>query len=509
MVCNGPVIVSGCFPDILAFLLVGGHRSDFKIALVRWDCRLVQYQVIPDGGIEDADNDQSWRQTMLSLLGRQQNFCDHIPRRAFLQIGGLALGGLSLPQILRAEASGDVHNSHKAVIMIYLTGGPPHQDMFDLKPNAPDNIRGEFDPIATNLPGVQITEHMPRLSRMMDKVVTIRSLVGSNGSHSSFQCVTGRHSANQPQGGWPGIGSILSKLEGPVDSSVPPAVNLFMKMAHKPYNHPGPGFLGSAHKAVQPEGEMVADMVLNGVSLDRLDDRKQLLSSLSSLRRRLDVTASVGGLDPFTERALGVLASSKLAEALDLSKEDPKVRESYGKDDPKALSYGNLGYQAIMSKFLLARRVVEAGARCVTVTFADFDWHGGNFSNGKKVLPLLDQGLTALINDLERRGLQDDVTLVVWGEFGRTPKINKNAGRDHWSRVACALLAGGGIRTGQVIGATNKYAEEPVDRPVHFQEVFATIYRNLGIDVEKATIDDLNGRPRFLVDGYLPIPELI
>ena len=182
----------------------------------------------------------------------------------------------SLPQLLETEAASGSGSSHKSVIMIYLTGGPPHQDMFDLKPEAPADIRGEFRPIATNLPGVQISEHMPRLAAMMDQVVPIRTLVGSDGRHSSFQCVTGHRFGNQPQGGWPGVGSVLSKLQGPVDPSVPPAVNLFMQMAHKPYNHPGSGFLGNAHSAFQPDGDVLANMKLNGVSLDRLGDRRRL-----------------------------------------------------------------------------------------------------------------------------------------------------------------------------------------------------------------------------------------
>ncbi|MFN0195429.1 MAG: DUF1501 domain-containing protein [Planctomycetaceae bacterium] len=447
---------------------------------------------------------------MLNFLGQRQQFCDRIPRREFLQVGGLAMGGLSLPQILRAESDSGIRNAHKAVIMIYLPGGPPHQDMFDLKPDAPDNIRGEFQPISTNLPGVQISEHMPRLAQMMHKVVPIRTVVGFDGSHSSFQCITGRNFGNQPQGGWPGIGSIVSKLQGPIDRSVPADVNLFMKMEHKPYNHPGSGFLGSAYHAFQPDGEVMSNMVLSGISVDRLDDRKKLLSGLNGFRRQVDSAAASQALDPFTEQALGVLTSSKLVDALNLDKEDPKVRDSYGQDDPKALPYGHAGYQCIMSKFLLARRVIEAGARVVTVTFADFDWHGSNFIFGRKVLPLLDQGVAALINDLEQRGMIDDVTVVVWGEFGRTPKINASAGRDHWPQVACALLAGGGMKTGQVIGTTNKYAEEPIDRPVHLQEVFATIYHNMGIDLATATITDLNGRPRYLVDdGHHALPELV
>ncbi|MFP6671197.1 MAG: DUF1501 domain-containing protein, partial [Pirellulaceae bacterium] len=178
------------------------------------------------------------------------------------------------------------------------------------------------------------------------------------------------------------------------------------------------------------------------------------------------------------------------------------------KDDPNVLPYSSKGYQAILSKFLMARRLVEAGARCVTVAYADFDWHGSNFAHARKVVPLLDQGLTALVQDLHERGLQDDVTVVVWGEFGRTPKINKSAGRDHWSKVACGLLAGGGMQGGQVIGTTNRYAEEPIDRPVHFQEVFATLYQNLGIDPTRTTLTDLTGRPRYLMDDFRPLPEV-
>jgi hypothetical protein len=448
---------------------------------------------------------------MLTLSGQKRfQQCDGVSRRSFLQVGGLAFGGLTLPELLRAEAASAHPQKHKSVIMIYLTGGPPHQDMVDLKPNAPADIRGEFHPIATNLPGVQISELMPRLAQRMDKLATIRTVVGSDGRHSSFQCVTGRRFANQPNGGWPGFESIVSKLHGPAHPSVPPGVNLFMKMAHLPYNHPGSGFLGAAHQAFQPQGESRANMTLNGVTIDRLSQRRDLLSGFDQFRRSVDRQREAASLDPFTEQALNVLTSSRLADALDLEKEDPKIRASYGKDDPTALSYGHLGYQAIMSKFLLARRLVQAGARCVTVTYADFDWHGANFANGRKVIPLLDQGLSALIDDLKRHGLDEDTTIVVWGEFGRTPKINANAGRDHWAKNTFALLSGGGMPLGQVIGTTNKFAEEPVDRPVHFQEIFATIYRNLGIDVEQTTVTDLNGRPRYLVDaGHRPLPELL
>lgn len=445
---------------------------------------------------------------MLTISGKSVRLCDRLPRREFLAAGSLAVGGLTLPGLLRAEAQAGVRSSHKSVIMIYLTGGPPHQDMVDLKPDAPTEIRGEFRPIATNVPGIQISELMPRVAGMMDKFAIIRSLVGAEERHSSFQCVTGRMFRSQPQGGWPEIGSVLSKLQGPVDPSVPPAIDLSMKMEHQPYNLPGPGFLGMSHAPFKPSGDAMDDMVLQGVNLDRLTDRGSLLASLDRFRRQADQKASQLAADGFTERALGILSSSRLVEALDLSREEPHIRERYGKDDPNCLPYSKAGYQAHMSKFLAARRLVEAGARCVTIAFADFDWHGANFTNGRKVIPLLDQGLAALVSDLHERGLDRDVSVVVWGEFGRTPKINANAGRDHWPRVTFAMLAGGGMTTGQVIGETNRLAEEPISRPIHFNDVFATLYHNLGIDTARTTIADHNGRPQYVSETHEPIREL-
>jgi len=446
---------------------------------------------------------------MLTIYGGRHRLCDSLTRRDFLSIGSLTCGGLSLADVLRAEDAQPRRQSHKSVIMIYLTGGPPHQDMLDLKPDAPQEIRGEFSPIDTCVPGIQISELMPRVAQMMDKFVSLRTLVGSDGRHSSFQCVTGDRFASQPPGGSPELGSILSRLHGTVDTAIPPAIDLSMKMEHLPYNLPGPGFLGSAHAPFRPSGPARDDMILQGISVDRFDNRRQLLDGFNAARRRLDRSAYPRQADVFTRQALDVLTSSRLADALNLELEDPRIRARYGKDDPKVLPYSSKGYQAIVSKFLLARRLVEAGARCVTVSYADFDWHGSNFTHARKVVPLLDQGLSALVQDLHERGLEQDVTVVVWGEFGRTPKINKSAGRDHWSRVACGLLAGGGMATGQQIGKTNRLAEEPVDRPVHFREVFATLYRNLGIDPQRTTLTDLGGRPRYLLDDHRPIPELV
>ena len=448
---------------------------------------------------------------MLRIEGGSVRLCDGIPRRSFLQVGGLALGGLSLPQILRAEQRSASPSRHKAAIMIFLAGGPPHQDMFDLKPDAPREVRGEFDPIATSVPGVQISELMPRVASMMNKFAVIRTLVGAEGRHDSFECCTGHHfRGNQPQGGWPAMGSALSRLHGPVDPSVPPYVDLSHKMAHDPWNIKGPGFLGTGHAPFRADGESMQDMTLSDEASSRFNGRARLLAQLDRFRRAADAQLEANLYDSFTEQALGVLSSSRLAAALDLEQEDPEVRARYGQDDPDVLGYSHdKGYQGIMSRFLQARRLVEAGARCVTCSFAHFDWHGNNFRSARKVVPLLDQGVAALVEDLHERGLDKDVTVLVWGEFGRTPKINERAGRDHWPRVHGALLAGGGMRTGQVVGATNRLAEEPADRPVHMQEVFATVYRNLGIDVAQVTIPDHNGRPQYLVERHDVIGELV
>lgn len=451
---------------------------------------------------------------MLSILGPAGRYCDGVSRRSFLKIGGLALGGISLADILRAEERQGATSSHKSVIMIFLSGGPPHQDMVDLKPEAPAEIRGEFRPIHTNVPGIEICEHLPRLAAMTDKLAIIRSLVGSEGRHAAFQCVTGRSVSAQPQGGWPSLGSYVSKLQGPTRPEMPAFVGLSPKMITTTWADPGqPGFLGVAHAPFRPTSdEGRADMILNGVTLDRLGDRKSLLDRFDRFRRDADSSGVMDGLDSINRQAFGILTSSRLAEALDLDREDPQLRDRYGRGSDKPAGYGDAG-PLLNDYFLTARRLVEAGARCVTLAYGRWDWHGQphgtTFDNAREHLPMLDIGLSALIEDLHDRGLDKDVSVIVWGEFGRTPKINPMGGRDHWPPVACALLSGGGMRTGQVIGSTNRLGEVAQDRPVDFQEVFATLYRNLGLDVGTTTVRDLSGRPQYLVDQAAPIRELI
>ncbi len=447
---------------------------------------------------------------MLTIFGERHRhpFCDGLTRRSFLRIGGLALGGLTLPQILQAETQSGRRNPHKAVIQVFLPGGPPHQDMFDMKMDAPAEIRGEFKPINTNVPGIEICEHFPRMAAMMDKFTILRSIVGATGDHYAFQCHTGRPHQRQPQGGWPSMGSTLSKLMGAGERSVPAYVGLAPPMGHKPWADNGtPGFLGVAHAPFKPNAEGRGDMVLNGVTLERLGDRKTLLASFDRFRREADTSGMMDGIDTFNQQALGVLTSSRLLEALDISKEDSKTIERYGKGDPKNRDDGG---PKLMEQMLMARRLVEAGVRCVTLAFSRWDWHGQTFQAGRQDMPLLDQGVTALVEDLHNRGMDRDVPVVIWGEFGRTPQINKDAGRDHWPAVNCALLACGGFRTGQIVGSTDKHAAYVKDRPITFGEVHATIYHSLGIDPHVTTVNDLTGRPQHLVDGGVgPLKELV
>jgi hypothetical protein len=445
---------------------------------------------------------------MLTIGGKAQGgFCDGVTRRDFLRIGGLALGGLSLPRLLQAEARAGVGISHKAVIMVFLPGGPPHQDMVDLKMDAPAEIRGEFKPIPTTVPGIDICEHMPRLAAMMDKLAIIRTIVGARGEHAAVQCLTGYSEAeSQQQGGRPSLGSILSKLHGAVNPAIPPFVGLSPAMGHRPWADPGsPGYLGISHAPFTPNGAELATMTLRGTSLDRFGDRRALLRSFDGLRREADATGAIEGSDTFTQRAFEILTSSALVNALDVTREDPRLRAKYGYGDMKNVDDGG---PCCNDQFLMARRLVEAGARCVTIGFGRWDYHNDNFGQCRQRLPKLDAALSALIEDLHQRGLDKDVSVVAWGEFGRTPKVNGAAGRDHWPSVSCAILACGGMKTGQVIGTTNRLGEVPKDRPVTFQNVFATLYQNLGID-PATTVPNHSGRPMYLLDEFTPVRELV
>jgi len=454
---------------------------------------------------------------MLSLLHQAapaERLCNGLRRRDFLQMGSLALGGLTLRELLAAEAQAGTKNSHKAVIMVYLVGGPPHQDLWDLKPNAPSEIAGPMRPTATNVPGIEICDLLPQLAQRTDRLTLIRSIADSQADHDAYQCYTGRRPGKTaPGGGWPQFGSAVARVLGPVDRSVPAFGSLCYTCTHPPYNEPGPGFLGIGQLPFQSRGPTRDDMVLRGITADRLGERRTLLASVDRIRRDIEQAHRLTGMDAITAQALDILTSSRLADALDLSKEDPKVVARYGTGDEKVYIDEN-GAPRVPQSFLLARRLVEAGCRVVTLNYSKWDWHGGPyykpiFEREKEDFPIFDNALAALLDDLRDRGLDQDVSVIVWGEFGRTPVISKIVGRDHWPRVNSALLAGGGMRTGQVLGATDRLGGEPVERPVTFGEIFATLYRNLGIDTESVTLTDLNGRPQYLVEGQArPLPEL-
>jgi len=460
---------------------------------------------------------------MLDILARPDRdifrgngFCDGLTRRGFLKVGGLAAGGLSLTQLLALEDRPGTGSNHKAVINVYLPGGISHLDTFDLKPDAPSEVRGEFRPIKTNVPGIEICEMFPRLAKVADKFAIVRSLADSDGRHDCYQCMTGRRAGdkNAPPGGWPAFGAWVSKVQGAA-GALPAHLSLMYPTGNRTWGEPGGGgFIGTEHGPMQlvakDPNAKAQNLTLQGIGLERLRDRDRLRGALDTFRREADTLGNMRGLDRFNQQALDILSNSGMVDALDLSKEDPKIAARYGKDDPK---YQRDGAPRMIRNFLIARRLVEAGARVVSLNYSRWDWHGGdglNFPRSRQEMPQLDMGLAALITDLHERGLDRDVSVVVWGEFGRTPKINKNNSRDHWPKANFCLLAGGGMNTGQVIGATDRIGGEPTERPVTFQEVFATLYHNLGIDLASATVQDVNGRPHYLVDpGTEPIRELI
>ena len=423
----------------------------------------------------------------INFAGREK-YCDGVSRRSFMALGALGVGGLTLSDLYRAEAAAPGGSSHKAVINIHLGGGPSHQDMWDLKPDAPSEYRGEFNPIKTNVPGLDICEHYPKLAKMADKFAVIRTLVGSNAGHSNDQTHTGYNRKSMVNiGGRPSIGSVVARLRGATPSGAPPFVS---------YNGGSFGYLGPIYKAFSPNEAKNVLRLQRGLTVDRLSERTTLLAELDTIRRDIDASGQLEALDSYTLRAFEMVTSGKVADALDLKQEKPEIVEKYGK------SSANL---------LVARRLIQAGVRVITMNgpWGGWDTHSNNFVTLRKNLPKMDQGLSALIWDLQRCDMFSDVSIVVWGEFGRTPRVNAKAGRDHWPRLAGAFLAGGNMRTGQAVGVSNRKAEHAKDRPVDYQEVLATLYHNLGIDTAATTITDPSGRPQYLLDYREPIRELI
>ncbi|MGE3804483.1 MAG: DUF1501 domain-containing protein, partial [Gemmataceae bacterium] len=434
-----------------------------------------------------------------------KGYCDGLSRRDFLKVGALGVGaGLSLPELLRLKAQGAVRpeTGNKSVIMICLSGGPSHMDMYDLKPAAPAEFRGEFKPIASNVPGMDLCELFPLQAKVADRFAIIRNMHFKQQGHTPPELLTGFVREDRPD-----IGAVVSKLrqEAGIMGKLPPYVSLgiqdytaFLGNAHKPFEATGRG---------GQKGQSLA--LVKGVTADQLQDRRQLLKTFDSIHRSVDdARGSVAGMDAFHAQALEMISSPQARDAFDVDKEDPRVRDKYGKN----------------KKLLLARRLVEAGVPVVTTTFYNpdpvpqgcnphWDHHDHIYKCLRPLLPHLDQGLYALFSDIYERGLDKDVVVVVWGEMGRTPRLGTQkgttAGRDHWPQSGFALMSGGGLRTGQVVGATDPRGENPKGFFYTPQNVLATVYRVLGYDPDHTSVPDLQGRPVHLLDDSTPIKELI
>jgi hypothetical protein len=407
-------------------------------------------------------------------------------RRDVLQVGGLSLAGVLLSDVLRMQA-GAAPGRGKSVIMIWLRGGASHIDSFDMKPDAPAEIRGEFRPISTNVPGIHICEHMPLLAGDMDKLAIVRGIKSNDlGDHTPHYIITG----SPDRGKRPAFGSIVSHLRA-ASSQLPPYVSLMYKPPGL-YDNEAPLYLGEAHRPFVPRAEGIENLRLaKGVSLERLGGRRALLSHFDGLGRRLD-RRGAGDADPFTRRALEMITSSQARDAFDVSRESPATYERYGK---------------YCEHFLIARRLVEAGVSVVTLKVGDWDTHEKNFKEMREQLPQLDRGFHALVSDLHERGLDKDVAVVLWGEFGRAPRISRGDGRDHWPEAGAAVLAGGGFNVGQTIGETDSQGGRAKTRAYTPANIMSNLYRHLGID-PSMTILDHNRRPMYLLDDRELVTEL-
>jgi hypothetical protein len=430
---------------------------------------------------------------MLTLVGEQNRLCDRVSRRAFLKIG--ALGGLTLADVLRLEAEQPAaHANSKSVILIFLEGGASHLDTYDLKPDAPAEYRGEFRPIRTSVSGFDMCELMPRQAQIAQLLSVLRGVRAASPDHVYDEVFTA-FPRGTPR---PAFGSLVSRFSRAPACGLPAYVGL-----SRPLPVERPLYAGAAHAPFRPREEAVADLGRN-VPLPRLQDRKALLHGFDTLRRDLD-DGAMAAMDQHTARAFDILTADKIRQAFDLAQEPDKVRARYPAGVYTPYSRPST-WDA--SSLLLARRLVERGVRVVTLWLGSWDQHGHLFRSMDEMLPLLDRSIYALVTDLRERGLDQEVAVVVMGEFGRTPRINGNAGRDHWNEAGCVLLAGGGLRMGQVIGTTDSRGERSRSQPICYQNIFATLYHVLGIDPGQ-TLPDMGGRPLPLLDDRAPIAELV
>ncbi len=444
---------------------------------------------------------------------------EQVNRRAFVHAGMLGAGGLSLSQLLRNDARGAVGGGaagrQTSVIILWMRGGPSHIDMWDPKPDAPEEFRGEFGTIDTNVPGIQLTDMLPQSAKIMDKWSIVRSLHHHDAGHSTGDqiCFTGYNSGPNPdENVHPSCGSIVAEQLGHLRRDLPAYV-----MIPKMVPGTGSAYLGVSYKPfetgadpAQPGPFKVQNFALaEGLTVDRLGDRRNLLGSLDRVRRELDNRGHMEALDEFGQKAWDILCSPAAQRAFDLDAEPAAIRERYGfmpAFDPGASN--RCGAPAWSQRMLLARRLVEAGVRLVTVDLRWWDTHVQGFDSLRRgFLPRWDQAYTALINDLEERGLLDSTLVVAWGEFGRTPRVNKDAGRDHYPNVFSAALAGGRIHGGRVLGASDSHGAFPKDNPKPPHDVLATIYQHLGVDTKKSYRMP-SGRPIVVLPKGEPLKEL-
>ncbi len=438
----------------------------------------------------------------MTLHGSSTPFCDGVTRRGFLKAGFLGLGGLTLSDLLRIRAAaGTTGISGRSVIYIELAGGPSHFETYDPKPNAPQEYRGPFGVAKTNIPGIWFSELMKEQAAVMDKLAVIRSIHHDSSSHdtSSHLTQTGYYKTSRKGGAntFPSVGAFTAKLKGPNTPGIPPYVAIGNKMRNG-----GAAFVGKAFGPFETGGNP-NDKVFNvrnldlaaGLNVARLEDRRGLETTLDEAHRLVDNAGAAEAVDQFQQQAFELLLGDRARRAFDISQEPAANRDRYGRS-------------TVGQSLLLARRMVEAGSAFVTLRVSSWDDHTKIKDRMESKGPDYDRGVAALVSDLHERGLDRNVLVVAMGEFGRTPRINRGAGRDHWGKVMSVLLAGGGLNVGQVIGASTPKGEEPADAPYRPEHVLAMVYRHLGID-PSITIPDHSGRPRYLLEERKLISELI
>ena len=436
-------------------------------------------------------------------------------RRWFLKAGALGAVGLTLPQLLRQEAVARGGSRLNSVIILWMRGGPSHIDMWDPKPDAPVEYRGEFGTLSTNVPGIQLTDMLPKTAAIMDKWSIVRSLFHHDAGHSTGDqlCFTGYNAGpNADENVMPSCGSIVAEQLGHLNPTLPTYVMI-------PKMDPGTGsaYLGVSYKPFETLADPATVGPFNvpnfaladGLTSDRLGNRRELLTGFDRLQRQLDARGQMVAMDRFQQQAWGILSSPAARAAFDLDSEPQALRDRYGfmkAFDPAASNRCDAPNWA--QRMLLARRLIEAGVRLVTVDLRWWDTHVQGFDSLRRgFLPRWDQAYTALIQDLEERGLLDSTLVLAWGEFGRTPRVNNDAGRDHYPNVFSAALAGGGVVGGRVIGSSDSKGAFPKDNPKTPQDVLATVYRHLGVDVHKSYINNA-GRPIPVLPSGQPILEL-